>query len=100
MDQSICDNIRWAIANKVIVQILETCPQDRLVDLMVKWNADFIHVLKDEKFIDHFEEPLEFFNLVREKTLIMIFYEIMYRRLSPQMIKETVHKKLYGENCA
>ena len=26
MDQSVCDNIRWAIARKIIVCILETCP--------------------------------------------------------------------------
>jgi len=60
---------------------LETCPQDRLVDVMVRWNADFVEVLRAAKFEDHFDEPLEFFNLVREKAFIMIFYEIMYRRL-------------------
>jgi hypothetical protein len=48
---------------------------------MVRWNADFIEVLRATKFEDYFDEPLEFFNLVREKTFIMIFYEIMYRRL-------------------
>jgi hypothetical protein len=48
---------------------------------MVHWNSDFMEVLDATKFEDHVDEPLEFFNLVREKTFIMIFYEIMYRRL-------------------
>jgi hypothetical protein len=65
----------------VLVPILETCPPDRLVDVMVYWNADFIETLEATRFEDHLDEPLEFFNLVREKTFIMIFYEIMYRRL-------------------
>lgn len=100
MDQSIVDNIRWAIAKKVIVRILETCSQEKLAELMVRWNPDLIGVLKDTKFRDYRDRPQEFFNLVREKTFIMIFYEIMYRRLSVDIIKKTVHNKLFGESCA
>ena len=100
MDQSIVDNIRWAIAKKVIVRILETCSQDKLAELMVRWNPDLITVLKDTKFRDYCDKPQEFFNLVREKTFIMIFYEIMYRRLPIDVIKQTVHNKLFGESCA
>jgi len=100
MDQSIVDNIRWAIAKKIIMRILETCSQDKLAELMVRWNSDLISVLKDTKFRDYRDRPQEFYNLVREKTFIMIFYEIMYRRLSIDVIKKTVHIKLFGEGCA
>ena len=65
----------------MLIPILETCPHERLVDVMVWWNADFIEVLEATKFEDYVNEPLEFFNLVREKTFIMMFYEVMYRRL-------------------
>jgi hypothetical protein len=40
---------------------------------------------------------LELFNAVKEKTYVMIFYEIMYRRLSEDVVKEKVHKRIYGE---
>lgn len=35
LDLSIDDNIRWAIAQKIIIRILETCHQEKLVDVFV-----------------------------------------------------------------
>ena len=102
MDWSIDDNIRWAIAKKIIIRILETCSKEQLADLMVHWHHRFrVEVLAGDKFDDFGDnDPIELFNLVREKTFIMIFYEIMYRRLPVQMIKEEVHKRIYGQDCA
>ena len=34
-DHSVDDNIRWAIAKKVIVRILETCSTEKLADIMI-----------------------------------------------------------------
>jgi len=100
MDRSVCDNIRWAIARKIIVRILETCPQEKLLEVMLHWNSDFMGVLKGTEFSDFSDQPLEFFNLVREKTFVMVFYEIMFRRLPVQVIKETLHTRIYGPDCA
>lgn len=61
---------------------------------MIEWHSKFEQIIKDE-FTE--EEPVKFFNLVREKTFIMLFYEILYRRLPIEMIKETVHKRIYGQ---
>jgi hypothetical protein len=57
-------------------------------------------VLEHTEFNEFFDRPLDLFNLVREKTFIMSFYEIMYRRLPAQVIKETLHKRIYGPDCA
>ena len=67
---------------------------------MIHWHHKFsIEVLRDTKFEDYgTENYVDLFNLVREKTFIMIFYEIMYRRLPVQTIKEVVHKRIYGES--
>jgi hypothetical protein len=88
LDTSIDDNVRWAIARKIIVRILETCPQDYLEELMVENHKTFIQVLIDSNFEDFIIDPSEFFNLVREKTFVMIFYEVMFRRLSTKSIRE------------
>ena len=102
MDMNIDDNIRWAIAKKIIIRILETCSREYLADFMIHWHDKFCNeVLRDTKFEDYrVENYTELFNLVREKTFIMIFYEIMYRRLSVKEIKEVVHKRIYGEDCS
>ena len=100
MDHSVSDNIRWAIARKIIVRILETCSQEKLLEVMLHWNSDFLAVLKGTEFSDFVDQPLGLFNLVREKTFVMVFYEIMYRRLPAQVIKETVHRRIYGPDCA
>ena len=41
--------------------------------------------------------PLEFYLLVREKTMIMQMIEVGYRRLNADVIKEKIHVKLYGK---
>jgi hypothetical protein len=50
MDQGVCDNIRWAVAEKIIKRILETCPQDKLVELMLECNSAFMNVLERTDF--------------------------------------------------
>lgn len=99
IDQSVEDNIRWAIASKIIARILETCPQERLVDIFVKLNSRLLGTL--EAPFSAFEgEQIGFFNLVREKSHVMAFYEILYRRLAVQMIKTDVHGQLYPDDAA
>jgi hypothetical protein len=100
MDQSVSDNIRWAIARRLILRILETCAQEKLLEVMLHWHSDFIAVLKGTDFSEFSDRPLELFQLVREKTFVMAFYEIMFRRLPAQVIKETVHRRLYGPESA
>jgi hypothetical protein len=38
--------------------------------------------------------PLVLFQLVREKTFIMIFYEILFRRLPAKVVKETLEVRV------
>lgn len=45
------------------------------------------------------EDPLAFYQLVKEKSLILQCYEVMYRRLKSDVIKLTVHKSIYGEGA-
>lgn len=45
LDKSIDDNIRWAIAHKVIQRILETCSLDQLESLIVKYFQLFRGIL-------------------------------------------------------
>jgi hypothetical protein len=49
---------------------------------------------------DHENDHIEFFNLVREKSHVMAFYEILYRRLPVSVIKDTIHHRLYPEDEA
>lgn len=99
LDKNVDDNTRWAVASKIIFRILETCPQQRLADLFVLWNEAFLKSLKDP-FENYEHDHIEFFNLVREKSHIMAFYEILYRRLPVSMIKGTLHHRLYLDDEA
>ncbi len=84
-----------------MVRIFETCSQEKLVDLVTTYNSEFMNILRDTKFEEyHFDSPHEFYNLVKEKTYIMVFYEIVYRRLPVKTVKEVIHRRLYGENSA
>lgn len=41
-----------------------------------------------------------FYMLVREKSHIMSFYEVVYRRLSVTQIKDDLHPRIYGVDSA
>jgi len=71
LDMKLDDNVRWAIAVKIIIRILETCPQDCIVELVVQWNQKFLDSLVHSNFSDFESDPGEYYRLVREKTYIM-----------------------------
>jgi hypothetical protein len=64
----------------------------RLIDLLGQWNGRFTAVLTE----GFSSEPLPFYLLVREKTHIMMLYEVVYRRLSREQITGPLHTRLYG----
>lgn len=49
MDLEIDDNIRWSIATKIIMRILETCSQEQLTEFMVQYSLKFEDVLKCQR---------------------------------------------------
>ena len=67
---------------------------------MIQNHKAFIKSLIENNFEQYHDNSLDFFNLVREKTHILIFYEVMFRRLPTKVIKEGVHKKIYGEDSS
>jgi hypothetical protein len=75
------DNVRWAIARKIILRVFETCDKDKLIDLVVHWNAKFMGVI-NENFPINYGDQLDFYHLVKEKSFVMAFYEVVYRRLN------------------
>ncbi len=67
-DSNVDDNLRWAIMQKIIVLILETCDQNQLTEIMIEYTKKFEERLKEpfNKARDN-EDPLVFYNLVKEK---------------------------------
>ena len=96
-DDSIDDNIRWAIANKILGTVLEWCSLDKLEAVMIKHFTQFQEILS--KQFESTMEPLERYLMVREKTHILLFLETMIRRLDPEIVKTQITKKLYGQTC-
>lgn len=99
MDTSVKDNIRWAIARKIILRIMETCSQHQLEELLVVWNTKWLQVLQQTEYSEQ-TDPVELFNFVQEQTYLMDFYEVVYRRLPLDKIKGSVHTRLYGDSTA
>lgn len=75
---AIDDNERWAVARKILLRVFETVEVPRLIELLVHWNSRFTEVLME----GFSAEPLPFYLLVREKTHVMMLYEVVYRRLT------------------
>ena len=96
-DDSVDDNIRWAIANKILKPSLEWCPLDKLEAVMLKYFTQFQQIL-DRQF-EPGMSPLQRYLLVREKTHILLFLETMMRRLDADRIKGDITKTLYGSMC-
>jgi hypothetical protein len=95
-DSSVDDNLRWAIMNKIIMLVLETCDQNQLRELMIDYTKKFEERL-NIPFSKCMDEPLTVYHLVREKSLLLQCFEVMYRRLKAEVIRTTVHKRVYGE---
>ena len=93
-DDSVDDNIRWAIANKIIGRVLEWCSLEQLEAIMLKYFAQFQETLG--KQFEPSMSPLERYHLIREKTHIFLFLETMVRRIDAERIKGEITKKLYG----
>ena len=97
-DTNVDDNLRWAIMQKIIMLILETCDQNQLSEIMIEYTKKF-----EERLSYPFskaresEDPLILYNLVKEKSHILLCFEVMFRRLKADTIKTTVHKRIYGE---
>lgn len=96
-DQSIVcpdDNLRWAIANKIINRVLETCSKERLEELLINIFVSRIQPSLQKDLV-HLSQ-LELYNTVREKTHVLLMLEIVVRRLDPkEAIRGRVNKTLY-----
>ncbi|CDW71353.1 dna-dependent protein kinase catalytic subunit [Stylonychia lemnae] len=96
IDLSVDDNLRWAIMKKIILKILESCSQEFLADIMIEFTPQLEIVLKESIFLQ--KDPLEQYQLIKQKKWIFLVFEVMFRRLKPETIRQQVHKKLYGES--
>lgn len=88
LDQSLSDNIRWAIANRIISRILETCSPAYLAKLLITYFVKFQKTLSEQ--YDPSMSELNWYLLVREKTHIFLFLEIMVRRIDTDDLKGIV----------
>ena len=89
------DALRHAIMQKVLMKMIKGCNAEYLTEIMVKYADAFLkHLERPFKEVSHNPEVL--FSLIREKTFIMSYFEIMYRRLKSDTIKSVIHKRIYG----
>lgn len=96
-DDSVDDNIRWAIANKILGRVLEWCSLEQLEAVMLKYFAQFQESLG--KQFEPSMSPLQRYLLIREKTHLFLFLETMVRRIDADRIKGEITRKLYGQMC-
>ena len=96
-DDGLKENIRWGIVKRVILPLLERTPKENLVDLMCEYAKELENVLKAQ-FKDIQGNTKALLLLVQEKSCAFALIEVLYRRLTGDMIKGTVHKRLYGND--
>ena len=87
-DDSVDDNIRWAIANKILGPVLEWCSIDKLEAVMLKYFTQFQEIIGAQ--FEAGMAPLQRYLMVREKTHIFLFLETMIRRLDPDIVKTQI----------
>lgn len=104
LDHSVDDNIRWAIAHKVLLRVFETCSLEQLEHLMVKYHGLFKSILdkslqagpigvSEEQAHDY---AVKRYMIVREKTHVFLFLECMIRRLDSEVLKGRITQAIYG----
>lgn len=85
LDDSVDDNMRWAIANKIISRVLEWCSLSQLEAIMIHYFTQFQEAIGRQ--FEPSMQPLDRYLLVREKTHLFLFLETMVRRLEASQLK-------------
>jgi hypothetical protein len=92
LDQSIqsCDdNLRWSIANKLINRILETCNINYLEELLMTIFKTKLQTSLNKDITLYKQQ--DYYNLVREKTHVLLMLEIFVRRLDATILRTTIN---------
>lgn len=84
--------------NKIILKILQTCDLTYLAEVMIQYTKIFEEILK-KSVSEVRDNPKAFYLLIKEKTYVLLCFEIMFRRLKSDTIKIHVSQKVYGEQA-
>ena len=97
IDTNIKNNLRWGIAKRLLLPMMDSCDESLLEALVVDHTHKFLNQLNSSKFSELSDSKEYFFNLY-EKVYILLFFEKGYSRIPSSELKESTHKKLFGEN--
>lgn len=94
-DKGISDNLRWGLAKRILVPMIDECDEILLEKLIINHTHSLLFRLSDVKFAEIYDSKEYLFTL-REKYWILIFFERFFSRMPSNVIKENIHKSLYG----
>eukprot|EP01022_Parablepharisma_sp_SALTPOND_P020644 TRINITY_DN3819_c0_g1_i2.p1 TRINITY_DN3819_c0_g1~~TRINITY_DN3819_c0_g1_i2.p1 ORF type:complete len:1640 (+),score=159.31 TRINITY_DN3819_c0_g1_i2:9252-14171(+) len=107
-DSNLYDNLRWAIARKLLIPILEKCEEKYLVEFVKLHHKSLEATLKDQSdlrskppidiCLDLFYKQFFLFKRLLRGYVYQI-YEILYRRIDVDTLKGDLQKALYGPNA-
>lgn len=97
LDGNIGSNVRWGIMERLLLPILNSCDIGTLEDIMVFTTTHLMNKL-NEKF-SNIGDPKEYYLILKEKSYILGMIERFYARLPTSQLKESAHKRIYGENA-
>jgi predicted nucleotide-binding protein (sugar kinase/HSP70/actin superfamily) len=91
------DNLRWAVADKVVARVFETCSLEYLEQLMAHYFEQKFKKTLEKSVLDG--DSLTRYLTVREKTHVFLLIEICVRRLDSDALKNKVTKQIYGQQA-
>ena len=94
-DSGIVDNIRWGIASRVLIPMINSADEALLEKLIIAHTLRLIGKVVESKFTEIYDSKEYLFRL-REKTCILMMFERFFSRMPSNVIKESIHKSLYG----
>jgi hypothetical protein len=97
LDVNTGSNVRWGIGERLLLPILNNCDIGTLEDIMVSTSNHLVNRL-NERF-NNLSDPREYYLMLKEKAYILCIFERFYARLPTNQLKESAHKRIYGENA-
>ena len=97
-DKGLNDNMRWGIAQRFLIPLLDLCDEVLVEDLMIQSCKSLLSQLSDPKFTQ-LSEAKDYVLVLRSKTYTLLILEKFISKIPSTRFKENVHKAVFGPSA-
>jgi len=97
VDDQLENNLRWQIMQRVGFFFLEEIPLNSLEEIMTKYSPDLEHIVTYDRFKEALTDFGGTIEVLQEKAIACGCFNIIYKRLPAETLKNKTSKKITGE---